>query len=107
MESALEEVRKTGQTFIVTTGKDGAAVIRGEKITRITPVFVPHGDIRDSIRAGDQFAAGFIAGIAAGKSLLDACRQGTLKASEILAVEGARPQVQDTGTPAPIRSSGK
>lgn len=94
LDTAMETAGKTGQVFITTLGKDGAAIIENGTITRIEPIFVAHEDIRDLIGAGDQFAAGFVAGIASGKSVLDACRQGALKASEIIVVEGARPHIK-------------
>ena len=94
LETAIESAGKTGQIFITTLGKDGAVIIEHDNVTKIDAIFVPHEDIADLIGAGDQFAAGFVAGIAAGKSVLDACRQGALKASEILVVEGARPRIK-------------
>lgn len=91
-DQAFEAASKIQQLFATTLGKDGAVLIHDGKIEKIEPVFVPHEDVQDLIGAGDQFAAGFIAGIAAGKSPLDAARQGTVKASEIILVPGARPK---------------
>lgn len=90
-EDALQSARLLSQNFVTTLGRDGAAVISGGDIVRIDPIFVAHEDIQDLIGAGDQFAAGFIAGIARGQPIVDACRLGALKASEILLVPGARP----------------
>lgn len=91
-EQAFQSAAALPQLFATTLGKDGAVLIREGHIERVEPVFVPHEDVQDLIGAGDQFAAGFIAGIAAGKSPLDAARQGTVKASEIILVPGARPK---------------
>jgi sugar/nucleoside kinase (ribokinase family) len=95
LDSALKAASAVEQIFIVTLGRQGAIVIDGANSTKIDPIFVAHEDISDLIGAGDQFAAGFIAGIAAGKTIQESCRLGTQKASEILVVEGARPHTNE------------
>ena len=53
-------------------------------MTRITPV--------DATGAGDQFAAGFLAGIAMGRDLETAGRMGVAAAAEVIRHIGPRPQ---------------
>jgi sugar/nucleoside kinase (ribokinase family) len=47
----------------------------------------------DTTGAGDQYAAGFMFGLARGRSLPDCARLGSLAASEVISHYGPRPQV--------------
>jgi sugar/nucleoside kinase (ribokinase family) len=53
-------------------------------VTRVTPV--------DATGAGDQFAAGFLYGLASGQMLDVAARMGVAAAAEVIAHVGPRPK---------------
>lgn len=90
LEVALANGSDACETIVCTRGGDPVVVIqRGERVeipvTPITPV--------DATGAGDQFATGFIYGLATGQSL-DVCgRMGAVAASEVIRHIGPRPQV--------------
>jgi sugar/nucleoside kinase (ribokinase family) len=46
----------------------------------------------DATGAGDQFAAGFLYGLATGQTLATACRMGNVAAAEVISHYGARPE---------------
>ena len=52
---------------------------------KITPV--------DATGAGDQFAAGFLYGLATGRDLETCARMGNLCAAEVISHVGPRPQI--------------
>jgi sugar/nucleoside kinase (ribokinase family) len=77
-----------------------AALTRSEKGS----VVVGHGEARhiaaspvekvvDTTGAGDQYAAGFLFGLAKGRTLADCGRLGALAAAEVISHYGPRPQV--------------
>ena len=64
-------------------------IVRGDDtvtvpVDEITPV--------DTTGAGDQFAAGFLYGLATGASLQVAGRMGCIAAAEVITHYGARPE---------------
>lgn len=93
-EDAFYAARRSGQTFVTTLGRDGCALISEDAIIRTPALFIPHEDIVDMIGAGDQFAAGFITGLASGKTPREACATGIKFATGILEVAGARPRTE-------------
>lgn len=95
VEKAQEISRETGQVFITTLGKDGAMMITADGVEQISGKGIALEDIIDTVGAGDQFSAGFIAGLAQGKTLREACLDGANKAVEILGMAGARPPIND------------
>ena len=64
--------RRTGQPVIITMGQAGTLLhtTEGEEIIPTVPV-----KVIDTIGAGDSHTAGFIAALASGKSLREACRE--------------------------------
>ena len=64
--------RRTGQPVIITMGQAGTLLhtTEGEAIIPTVPV-----KVIDTIGAGDSHTAGFIAALASGKSLREACRE--------------------------------
>jgi len=89
LSAALEQA--AGESGFVVCTRSGADVIllRGEEqavvpVHRVVPV--------DATGAGDQFAAGFLYGLATGQSLDVAGRMGVAAAAEVISHFGARPE---------------
>ena len=76
----------------VTRGADGSVVISGDQ--RVAVAAYPVAKVVDTTGAGDQYAAGFLLGLARGLSLEDAGKLGSLAASEVIAHWGPRPMVK-------------
>lgn len=92
IEDALTAAQSTGQIFVTTLGKEGAMIITPDGLEKIKSTGIPMEDVIDTVGAGDQFAAGLVAGLAMGQSMRDSCLNGTRRAAEILGVAGARPK---------------
>ena len=90
-DTALSALRNEGVLGVVTRSEKGSVVVTREE-TKAVPAF-PIEQLVDTTGAGDLFAAGFLAGLAKGKSLSDCARLGALAASEVIQHVGARPQV--------------
>ena len=73
----------------ITRGEAGSVVVRGDE--RVVIAAVPVGKVVDTTGAGDQYAAGFLLGLARGLSLEDAGKLGSLAAAEVIAHWGPRP----------------
>lgn len=89
LETALEQAaRESGMVVCTRSGKD-VILIHDDRHERIhvNPI-VPV----DATGAGDQFAAGFLYGLAAGAPLDIAGRMGCVAASEVISHFGARPE---------------
>ena len=89
LEAALGQAR--GECPVVVCTRSGADVIllRGDEradvpVHRVAPV--------DATGAGDQFAAGFLYGLATGQALKVAGRMGCIAAAEVISHFGARPE---------------
>lgn len=76
----------------VTRGEHGSVIIRGDE--RVSVAAFPVDKVVDTTGAGDQYAAGFLLGVARGMSLADAGKLGSLAASEVIAHWGPRPMVK-------------
>jgi sugar/nucleoside kinase (ribokinase family) len=83
-------VRGFGIEAAITLGADGAILISAEEVVNVAANAV--SNIVDLTGAGDQFAAGFLAGIGQGKDLQTSGRMGTMAAASIITHVGARPQ---------------
>lgn len=89
LSAALEmAARETGLLVCTRSGHD-VIVVRGAEqvvvpVRRVTPV--------DATGAGDQFAAGFLYGLATGADLATAGRMGCVAAAEVIGHFGARPE---------------
>ena len=71
------------------------SVVLAVPVARVTPV--------DATGAGDQFAAGFLYGLAAGADMETAGRMGCVAASEVISHMGPRPE---TSLPELFRAEG-
>ena len=76
---------------VITRSADGAVIVMSNDVTEIAAETVDRPV--DLTGAGDQFAAGFLSGIALGKSMENAGRRGAVAAAEIIKHVGPRPQL--------------
>jgi sugar/nucleoside kinase (ribokinase family) len=89
LDAALRQGAEVCETVVCTRSGDPVVAIReGTRVevpvTRVTPV--------DATGAGDQFAAGFLYGLASGQMLDVAARMGVAAAAEVIAHVGPRPK---------------
>ncbi len=75
----------------VTRGAEGSVVISGDE--RVAVAAYPVAKVIDTTGAGDQYAAGFLLGLARGLTLEQSARLGSLAASEVIVHWGPRPMV--------------
>jgi sugar/nucleoside kinase (ribokinase family) len=89
LSAALEQAAADAGLVVCTRSGHDVIVVRGEEqaiipVTPVTPV--------DATGAGDQFAAGFLYGLATGRDLATAGRMGCIAAAEVISHVGARPE---------------
>lgn len=89
LDAALAQGAAHCETVVCTRSGDPVIVIGGGTrveipVTKVTPV--------DATGAGDQFAAGFLYGLATGRSLEDAGRMGVIAGAEVVGHIGPRPE---------------
>ncbi len=89
LEAALDLAARDTALVICTCSGEGVIIRQGA--ARID-VPVVHLEPVDSTGAGDQFAAGFLYGLATGAPLDVAGRMGCIAAAEVIAHYGARPE---------------
>lgn len=86
-EQALDFIASMCDIAVVKIGKKGALVKHGDLTCRIAPV---DAKVIDTTGAGDMFAAGFLWGLVNGKTLQQCGDMGSLLASNIIEVTGAK-----------------
>jgi len=89
LSSALEQAAADAGVVVCTRSGHDVILVRGEEqavvpVNRIVPV--------DATGAGDQFAAGFLYGLATGQALATCGRMGCVAAAEVISHFGARPE---------------
>ena len=89
LDNALAQAVQDAGLVVCTRSGDEVILARGTErahvpVKRVVPV--------DATGAGDQFAAGFIYGMATGQSLEKAGRMGIAAAAEVISHYGARPE---------------
>ena len=89
LEEALAQAHADCGTVVCTRSGAEVILIRGQErvevpVHRVVPV--------DATGAGDQFAAGFLYGLATGQPLARAGRMGCIAATEVISHFGARPE---------------
>ncbi len=89
LDSALSQAVEDAGLVVCTRSGDEVILAQGAEravvpVHRVVPV--------DATGAGDQFAAGFIYGMAMGQSLEKAGRMGCVAAAEVIGHYGARPE---------------
>ena len=89
LESAIDAVRREAKLTAVTAGATGAWVVSADGV-ELAPAF-PVDTVVDTTGAGDQFAAGFLFGLARGLPPRIAGDLGNLAAAEVIGHIGPRP----------------
>ncbi|SEC09848.1 adenosine kinase [Rhodobacter sp. 24-YEA-8] len=94
LSTALEQAAQDAGLVVCTRSGSEVILIRGDEqvvvpVTRVVPV--------DATGAGDQFAAGFLYGLATGASLEVSGRMGCVAAAEVIGHFGARPETDVLG----------
>jgi sugar/nucleoside kinase (ribokinase family) len=89
LSTALEQAAEDAGLVVCTRSGHDVIVVRGDEeaivpVKRVVPV--------DATGAGDQFAAGFLYGLATGQSLATSGRMGCVAAAEVISHFGARPE---------------
>jgi sugar/nucleoside kinase (ribokinase family) len=90
-DAAIGAVRGRAKIAAITCGERGSVIVNGEAIHQIEAF--PAEKVVDTTGAGDQYAAGFLFGLAQGRSLDYCGRLGSLAAAEVISHYGPRPQV--------------
>ncbi len=91
-DAAAARLAALVEVAAVTRGAGGSVILKGDRRV-VVPAF-PVDKVVDTTGAGDQYAAGFLLGLARGLPLEDAGRLGSLAASEVIAHWGPRPMVR-------------
>jgi sugar/nucleoside kinase (ribokinase family) len=91
-EAAARALAGHVEIAALTRSEKGSVVIAGDGVHEIPAAAVEK--VVDTTGAGDQYAAGFCFGLAAGRPLEVCGRLGSLAAAEVIAHYGPRPQVR-------------
>ncbi len=88
LDAALTQAAADSGLIVCTRSGDDVVVIKGDEramvpVQEVVPV--------DATGAGDQFAAGFLYGVATGQTLAVSGRMGCIAAAEVIGHYGARP----------------
>jgi fructokinase len=89
LDDAVAQVRTEVALAAVTRGAEGSLVVQGADTLHIAAA---PARVVDTTGAGDAYAAGFLAGLAAGRSLAACGRLGSIAAAEVIGHFGGRPQ---------------
>jgi sugar/nucleoside kinase (ribokinase family) len=90
-DAAVEQLRQRVTLAAVTRGAEGSVILTGGE--RLTVAAEPVQKVVDTTGAGDQYAAGFMFGLARGRPLQLCGKLGSLAAAEVISHYGPRPQV--------------
>ena len=85
-EGAARQIAESSAIAVVKKGGEGAIIVDGETLIEIDPVKT---NVVDTTAAGDMFAAGFLYGLAGGKSLKTCGSLGAVLASDVISRTGA------------------
>jgi len=90
-EAALLDAAKFGTIACITRSEKGSVILDGHQ--RFDIAAEPVAKLVDTTGAGDQYAAGVLAGYSRGLNWDEAGRLGSLCAAEVISHYGARPEV--------------
>ncbi|GBQ93998.1 sugar kinase [Acetobacter nitrogenifigens DSM 23921 = NBRC 105050] len=87
-EDAATQASRDASFVVLTRSEKGSVIIRDGERTNIAAVPTT---VVDTTGAGDAYAAGFLAGLTAGRSMEESGRLASVAASEVISHFGARP----------------
>jgi sugar/nucleoside kinase (ribokinase family) len=90
-EAALEALRGRVTLAAVTRSERGSVIVANGDLVEVAAS--PVEKVVDTTGAGDQYAAGFMFGLARGRPLHECGALGSLAAAEVISHYGPRPQV--------------
>ena len=90
-DEAIHAIRGRAKISAITRSEKGSVIVTGDTIHQIEAS--PIEKVVDTTGAGDQYAAGFLFGLAQGRALDYCGRLGSLAAAEVISHYGPRPQV--------------
>lgn len=90
LDRACDAVAADCDVAVITRSEHGSRVVAGD--LRVDVAAVPVERVVDTTGAGDQFAAGFLAGWTRGVDLPDCARLGSVAAAEVISHYGPRPE---------------
>ena len=88
-DQALAALNGRVKIAAVTRGAAGSIVLAGGEMIGVAAE--PVEKVVDTTGAGDQYAAGFLIGLSAGRPLADCARMGSMAAAEVISHFGPRP----------------
>jgi sugar/nucleoside kinase (ribokinase family) len=90
-DAAVEALRPHVKLAAITRGEKGSVIL--DQGQRLSVAAERVEKVVDTTGAGDQYAAGFMFGLARGRPLQDCGRFGAIAAAEVISHYGPRPQV--------------
>jgi len=90
-DDVLQRFRSWGGIAAITRSAKGCVAVGGGEVHIVDAA--PVAQVLDTTGAGDQFAAGFLFGLARGRTLVECGVLGVLAAAEVISHFGARPEV--------------
>lgn len=97
LEETVASIKSLKLTASITAGASGAYVVENGTSTHIPAQKIK--EIVDTCGAGDQFAAGFLYGLAQGKSVVESGLIGAQWAADIIQHRGAEPKIGKNAPP--------
>jgi sugar/nucleoside kinase (ribokinase family) len=88
---AWEKAQQSGRNYAITDGHEGVRILFEGKMLHVPAQKIAPERIINTLGAGDQFAAGFIAALIKGVNIEDAAKSGIVAASKIIQNVTARP----------------
>ena len=90
MADITAAMQKAGVDGTITCGAEGAVIVCGDAVVHVDAHAVE--TVTDLTGAGDQFAAGYLCGVARGRDAQTCGRMGALAAAEVIQHFGPRPE---------------
>ena len=91
LDGAMDEIERKDLVLCVTRGPKGSVISDGTRLYHVPAVWAEM--LVDTTGAGDQYAAGVLAGRALGLDWADAGYLGSVAAAEVIGHYGARPEM--------------